>query len=334
VAPEIYLHGFPIPGRTVELAVEAEQWGFDGLLLADSENLVGDPYVELTLASRATKRLRLGPAVTNPLTRHPAVTAAAIATLQVESKGRAVIVFGRGDSAVLQLGLQPATTAQLEQGLTQLQGFLSGEEVELGEGRQARMAWVAALHPTKVPVDVAATGPRTIAVGAQHAERVTFTVGADPYRVSWAVEEARRAAASGEGVSLGAFVNFAVHSDIAVARNLVRGSVAIFAHFVSEGQLDVLSEEDRKVVQRLGAAYEERSHGLSTAEHATLLPDDFVDRFAVVGSAEQCIERLRGLLQLGLERLVMVPGSRDADPVLVAESNARFASEVLPALRS
>jgi 5,10-methylenetetrahydromethanopterin reductase len=56
------------------------------------------------------------------------------------------------------------------------------------------MAWVAALHPTKVPVDVAATGPRTIAVGARHAERVTFTVGADPRRVSWAVEEARRAA--------------------------------------------------------------------------------------------------------------------------------------------
>ena len=333
MATEIYLHGFPIPGRTVELAVAAEQWGFDGLLLADSENLVGDPYVELTLASRATKRLRLGPAVTNPLTRHPAVTAAAIATLQIESKGRAVIVFGRGDSAVLQLGLQPATTAQLERGLTQLQGFLNGEEVELGEGRKARMAWVAALHPTKVPVDVAATGPRTIAVGAQHAERVTFTVGADPHRVSWAVEEARRAA-SGEGVSLGAFVNFAVHPDIAVARNLVRGSVAIFAHFVSEGPLDVLPEEDRQVVQRLGATYEERRHGLSTAEHAALLPDEFVERFAVVGSAEECIERLRGLLELGLERLVMVPGSRDADPDLVAESNARFASEVLPALRS
>ena len=334
MAPEIYLHGFPIPGRTVELAVEAERWGFDGLLLADSENLVGDPYVELALASRSTERLRLGPAVTNPLTRHPAVTAAAIATLQVESQGRAVIVFGRGDSAVLQLGMRPATTAQLEQGLTQLQGFLRGGEVELGEGRQARMAWVATLHPSTVPIDVAATGSQTIALGARLAERVTFTVGSDPRRVSWAVEEARRAAASREGLSLGAFVNFAVHPDIAVARNLVRGSVAIFAHFVSEGPLDVLPEEDREVVQRLGAAYEERSHGLSTAEHATLLPDSFVDRFAVVGSAEQCIERLRGLLQLGLERLVMVPGSRDADPALVAESNARFASEVLPALRT
>ena len=61
--------------------------------------------MELALAARATERLGLGPAVTNPVTRHPAVTAAAVATLQVESEGRAVVVFGRGDSAVLQLGI-------------------------------------------------------------------------------------------------------------------------------------------------------------------------------------------------------------------------------------
>ena len=64
-----------------------------------------------------------------------------------------------------------------------------------------------------------------------------------------------------------------------------------------------------------------------------MLPDEFLDRFAVVGDADHCVDRLLELLQLGLERLVMVPGSRDADPELIAESNAREASEVLPALR-
>jgi 5,10-methylenetetrahydromethanopterin reductase len=331
---EIWLHGFPIPHRTVALAVQAERWGFDGLLLADSENLVGDPYVELALAAQATERLRLGPAVTNPLTRHPAVTASAIATLQVESEGRAVLVFGRGDSAVLQLGIRPATTAELERGLSELQGFLRGEDVELAGGMQARMAWIATLHPSKVPVAVAATGPRTIFVGVRHAEHVNFTVGADPRRVFWAVGEARRAAEGrGDGVSLGAFVNFAVNPDLRVARNLVRGSAAIFAHYASEGPLDVLPAEDREVVKQIGVTYDERSHGLSSANHAEVLPDEFLDRFAVVGDADHCVDRLLELLQLGLERLVMVPGSRDADPELIAESNARFASEVLPALR-
>jgi 5,10-methylenetetrahydromethanopterin reductase len=192
MAAEIWLHGFPLPRRTVDLAVQAERWGFDGLLLADSENLVGDPYVELALASRSTKRLRLGPGVINPLTRRPAVTAAAVATLQVESEGRAALVFGRGDSAVLQLGQQPATTAELERGLTQLQEFLRGENVELENGYQARMSWISTMHPNKVPVDVAATGPRTIVVGARHADRVSFTVGADPRRISWAIGQARK----------------------------------------------------------------------------------------------------------------------------------------------
>ena len=89
-----------------------------------------------------------------------------MATLQVESEGRAALVFGRGDSAVLQLGQRPATTAELERGLTQLQGFLCAENVELENGYQARMSWISTMNPNKVPVDVAATGPRTIAVGA------------------------------------------------------------------------------------------------------------------------------------------------------------------------
>jgi 5,10-methylenetetrahydromethanopterin reductase len=181
---------------------------------------------------------------------------------------------------------------------------------------------------------VAATGPRTIAAGVRHADRVDFTVGADPRRVSWAVGHARQAAPKGKGApSLGTFVNFAVNPDAAVARDMVRGSAAIFAHYASEGPLDVLPAEGRGVVERVGEAYDERAHGLSDAGHAALLPDDFLDRFAVVGDAETCAGRLRELLALGLERVVMVPGFRDADPALVAESNERFTGEVLPALR-
>jgi 5,10-methylenetetrahydromethanopterin reductase len=206
--------------------------------------------------------------------------------------------------------------------------------VELEGGGRARMSWIGTMHSSKVPVSVAATGPRTIAAGARHAERVDFTVGAEPRRISWAVGEARRATPEGEdALSLGAFVHFAVNTDAAVARDMVRGSAAIFAHYASEGSLGVLLAEDREVVERVGEAYDERTHGLSDAGHAELLPDDFLDRFAVVGDAQTCTRRLRELLALGLERIVMVPGSRDADPALVAESNERFASEVLPALR-
>src|SRR5665809_145521 len=82
-APEIWRHAFPVAGRTAALAERIEALGFDGLLLADSQNLEGDVYVELALAAGATERIRLGVGVTNPLTRHAAVTASAIATVQV-----------------------------------------------------------------------------------------------------------------------------------------------------------------------------------------------------------------------------------------------------------
>jgi 5,10-methylenetetrahydromethanopterin reductase len=92
--------------------------------------------------------------------------------------------------------------------------------------------------------------------------------------------------------------------------------------------------DDREVVEQAGATYDERNHGLSTATHAALLPDEFLDRFAVVGPpAERCTDRLRELLGLGLGRIVAVPGSRDAVPQALAESNTHFASEVLRALR-
>jgi 5,10-methylenetetrahydromethanopterin reductase len=158
---EIWLHGFPVPRHAAALAMEAEERGFDGLMLADSENLVGDPYVELALAARDTTRLRLAVAVTNPVTRHPAVTASAIATLQIESGGRAVLVLGRGDSAVLQLGIRPATTAQLERAVGDIRAFLRGEDVPTATGARARMAWIAPFAPAEVPVSVAATGPAT-----------------------------------------------------------------------------------------------------------------------------------------------------------------------------
>jgi 5,10-methylenetetrahydromethanopterin reductase len=64
-----------------------------------------------------------------------------------------------------------------------------------------------------------------------------------------------------------------------------------------------------------------------------VLPDEFLDRFTVVGPADHCAERLRELAGLGLDRIIMVPASRDADPELVAASNRLFAEEVIPRLR-
>lgn len=316
---QAWLHSFAFAHRTAERARQAEAWGFEGMLVADSQNLNADVWVELALAGAATDRLLLGPGVTNPATRHPAVTASAAATLQAETGGRAVLGLGRGDSALTQIGRRPVAVHELEQALTAIQGYLTGDGI----------AWLPDPDVPKVPVAVAATGPHVIAAAARHAERIDFTVGAEPDRLRWAVETAREAAGD-RHISLGAFLNVAVSPDRAQARDLVRGSTAIFARFATEGAPpDGLSEVTRAGIEKVAADYDESRHGHSNAAHARALEDDFIDRFAVVGDPAEVTERLREIEALGIDRVVVVPGSLDADPDALAASDERFAREVL-----
>jgi 5,10-methylenetetrahydromethanopterin reductase len=326
---EVWIHAFSFPRRVAPFARQVEEWGFDGFLLADSQNLNADIWVELALAGAATERIKLGPGVTNPATRHPAVTASAAATLQAETDGRAVLGLGRGDSALTQLGRRPVSAGELERALVAIQGYLRGEEVD-SDGASGSLRWMAGSGLAKVPVTVAASGPRVIEIGARHAEHLDLTVGAEPDRLRWAAETAK---AAGEA-SLGAFVNVAVHPDRAVARDLVRGSTAILARFGTEGAPpDGLSEVTRRGIREIASTYDASRHGEGAAPHALRLQDEFIDRFAAVGPAEEVAARLAGLARLGIERVIVVPGSLDADPDVLAESNARFAEEVLPALK-
>ncbi|MGI8585496.1 MAG: LLM class flavin-dependent oxidoreductase [Thermoleophilaceae bacterium] len=328
---DAWMHTFAFPHRVAERARQVEDWGFAGLLVADSQNLNAELWVELALAAAATERIGLGPGVTNPVTRHPAVTASAAATLQAESGGRAVLGLGRGDSALTQLGGRPASSAALERALAAIQGYLRGEDVTLDDFT-SRIAWLTEEGWPKVPVAVAATGPHVIAAAARHAERIDFTVGAEPDRLRWAVTTALDAA-EGRELSLGAYLNVAVHPNRARARDLVRGSTAIFARFATEGApADGLSAVTREGIDRLAAGYDESRHGQADAPHARQLEDDFVDRFALVGPPEEVVERLTELAALGIERVVVVPGSLDADPGAVGEANACFAERVLPHL--
>jgi 5,10-methylenetetrahydromethanopterin reductase len=306
---ELWLHGFPVIGASAELARRAEAWGYDGLLLADSQNLQGDVYVGLAQAAAATSTLRVGTGVTNPLTRHPAVTASAIATIHAESGGRALLGIARGDSAVTQIGMAAATPDELATHVTRLRALLRGEATDAG-----RLSWLDPALPP-VAVDVAATGPRTIAAGAATADRVTLSVGAEPERLAQAIAAARAAGPA----SVGAYVNVGCAADPAVARALVRGSAAIFAHFSSQ-RPDAVPAADREVIEHVGRDYDESRHGQSVARHATELPGDFLDRFAVVGTPATVRDRLAGLLALGLDHLVLVPGSKDADPAALAHS--------------
>ena len=87
-----------------DLCREVEDAGFEWLGVADSQSVFREMYVALTVAALHTRRVRLGPLVTNPLTRHLVVTASAIASVDELSGGRAVLGLGSGDSAIYTIG--------------------------------------------------------------------------------------------------------------------------------------------------------------------------------------------------------------------------------------
>ncbi|HYL58525.1 MAG TPA: LLM class flavin-dependent oxidoreductase [Candidatus Acidoferrales bacterium] len=337
---EIWMITFPIPGVFAQLARTVEESGFDGIGIVDTQNLAADPYSELCLAARATKHLKLRTAVTNPVTRHPAVTASAIATVQAESGGRAVLGIGRGDSAVAKIGQRAPSSKDFGRYISQVQGFLRGEEVTLDNGYRSRNEWIARASTPKVPVDVAATGPRVIEVGARLAESVTFAVGADAERLAWAAEHARQARRQAgldpSTLKLGAFLNVVVHPDVARARALARGTVGTIAHFsgMSRDSATGMRPDDRAVVQKVGESYDMSRHARADAGHAQFLDDAFVDRFAIAGPPAHCVKRFEAILKLGLDHLIIVGPGGDVGPADQMQTVGLFSREVLPVLKS
>jgi 5,10-methylenetetrahydromethanopterin reductase len=325
---------------TVEAAAErAEAAGWDGVAFTDSQNLVGDPFVASTLGARVTDRLRFATGVTNVATRDPAALATVAATVQEASGGRFVLGLGRGDTALFHLGRKPQPVSAFVERAGQLHAYLGGETVDR-DGFASRLRWLDRATQPRVPLDVAASGPKVIGFAAATAERVTFAVGADPDRMAWALGVAREAmVAAGraeDDVSFGAYVNIGCHPDVGTARSLIGGSVAAFAHFSSmPGSTGAgLAERDRGIVAEVGRAYDSNLHLVNSAPHTGALDADFVDRFAVVGGADECIRRLQELAGLGLERFVLTGASFGADRAEAKRSGDLLVREVLPALRS
>jgi 5,10-methylenetetrahydromethanopterin reductase len=328
----------PEIGTVVAQAQRAESLGWDGITFTDSQNLVGDPFVGVALAAAATEQLQFATGVTNAFTRHPAALANVAVTVQETSGGRFVLGIGRGDTALFHLGRKPEPVDRFATAVTDLQAYLANETLDCN-GRPSRLQFLDRCRQPKVPLDLAVSGPRMIQLGARVAERVTLAVGADPDRVAWALDVARKSAADAgrdpAEISFGAYVTVGCHPDLDAARGLISGAVAAFAHFSSmPGSTGAgLAETDRGVVAEVGRRYDSNEHLSNAAAHTAVLTPEFVDRFAVVGPPDVCARRLRDLAALGLERFVITGASFRADRDHVRTSEELMTGELLPALR-
>ncbi len=341
----------PRTRRAAEFAVRAEEAGWHGIGFLDNQNLCGDVYVCLALAAAATERIQLSTDVTNPVTRHPAVTAGAIASIQEVSGGRASLGIGRGDSALAFVGHAPAYTRLLESYLKALQAYLRGDSVAFGEltpwwrdmappvdavqvadaSDESRLRWIDS-RDTKVPVYGAATGPRVIGTVAKHADIVMFALGADIERLRWGLQQARAArreeGLDPDGVRYGAYLNVVCHSESESAPD----SIPFLDTFVRFSTLHGKTHGPAtKAAKELFASAHE-GYRMWDRGPSLDVSAEFVDRFAIVGPPDTCIRRIQEIVDLGIERIVVMgPTVDDTDdaPKRYAELMVR---EVLPAL--
>ena len=266
------------------------------------------------------------------------------------SGGRARLGIGRGDSALAHLGLAPASVQDLGAYVRIVRAYLRGEEVPFADLRpyqhadakpvatlgladtpaQSSMHWLPRdLDP--VPVEVVATGPKVLELAGRDADRVLLAVGADPERVGWAIDHARAAGAT----RFASFVNVVTHPDLDTARTLGAGGMSLFARFSAmNGSVPTpIDAESEAVLHQVHDAYDMNDHSRAGSAQASRLTAGFVDRFGIVGPPEHCIERLQRLVDLGVDRLIIVGPSADADREEARRARDLFEHEVLPAIK-
>ena len=179
--------------------------GFDYVGIADSQSLARELYVTLGVVAASTGRVMLGPTVTNPLTRHPAVAASAIASINELSGGRAFLGLGSGDSAVLNLGLRPARLAGAASLHPDRPRDAGRRKPASTGGDRAHVRWAASTAlSTGVPIAMSAEGPRTLAMAGTVADAAIIHTGLTPEVLNDTVariREGERAAGREEGAT-------------------------------------------------------------------------------------------------------------------------------------
>jgi 5,10-methylenetetrahydromethanopterin reductase len=300
----VVLQGVDGPGEFCGMVEEIESLGLRHLWLTDSSLHARNCYSYLTLAATRSSRLLLGTAVTNPATRHPAITAAAAATVDEVSGGRMILGIGAGDRPLLALGFQPSPLATLEAAISGIRRLWQGEEVDL-QSPGFTMSGAHLRFPARagIPVFVSASGPRTLELAGRVADGVILLVGLFPEALDWAVSQVERGAeaAGRPRPHIAVFAYGAIDEDEHAALESARSIAAWFGQ--TAPRICDLAGLPRDLV---GAGYQGGEFQDASAA-ARLLPDEFVRKVALAGNRQHAAERIGAALAAGADSVHVFP---------------------------
>jgi 5,10-methylenetetrahydromethanopterin reductase len=328
----------PMPAL-MRLIQSIEAAGFDGAGILDSQLLSRDTFVVLGQAATHTSRMALFPAVTNPFTRHASVLASAIQTVEELAPGRVKFVIGTGYTSASTIGRAPGTLAEMRACIQSVRELLAGKAVDFG-GQRGRLGYASG---RRIPVLMAASGPKAIEVAGEVADGVLLLVGSNRGIVETALGHlergARRAGRRVEDLEVIWAVRTATMASTEEARRMARptavhwGILRWGGYWLGPAGLTLPPLEIPAAVHQV---YPDLSHAhdWEAAIKATaFVPDEVVaqlcDALGLIGTPEDCATRIVELSKLGVRNLYLMPLLTFAPPD--AEVSA-FRDTVFPRL--
>ena len=312
--------------RIRERVVRAEQLGFEGVYLGSSQLSTPEPFQVLACCAVATSRIKLGTAVTNMVYQEPTVLAGAAATLSEISDGRAVLGLGTGDGPVYAMGRKATRLKEFEEGIRTIRVLLRGGVLETPTSR-VRVNY----RLVPAPVYLSMEGPRGLRLAGRVADGVFLGSGVEPRAVGWALariaEGAGEAGRSPDEITTLAAGMVCIKEDGDEARQIVRRRLANRAHHNFQATVETVPEEELDAVKKFMAAFDQ-SKPMEERSDPALITDYLVRRFAIAGTAKECIARLEELADAGVKRVMLTPAR-----AVYEETVETLARKVMPEFR-
>ena len=331
----IVLQTTPPARRVIDLAKRAEALGFSHVWTFDSHILWQEPYVIYSQILAETRKVIVGPMVTNPATRDWTVTASLFATLNEMYGNRTVCGIGRGDSAVRVTNGKPTTLATMGESIHVIRELANGRPVDY-KGSTITLPWAGR---SRLDVYGAGYGPKALDLIGRTCDGFILQL-ADPQITEWTIRSVRAAAeAAGRDpdeivivVAAPAYVGDGDEASMAYMRDQVRWFGGMVGNHVADivdrygDQSEVPAALTEYIKGRQG--YDYNQHGQAGNTHADFVPDEIVDRFCILGPPDEHLRRLTELRDLGVDQFSIYLQHDGKDHTLL-----EYGERIIPKLR-
>jgi probable F420-dependent oxidoreductase len=321
----------PPASAVIELTKEAEALGFKHAWTFDSHVLWQEPFVIYSRMLAATERMIVGPMVTNPGTRDWTVIASLFATLNEMYDGRTICGMGRGDSALRYIGRSPAKLATMAESMEVIKGLVAGREMDY-QGTHVQIPWIT--REWELPMWVAGYGPRTLDMIGRRADGYVLQL-ADPQILEWTVgavrDAAREAGRDPDSITIAVVAPAYVGDDVEHQREQVRwfggmvgNHVVDLVHRYGHHSKAVPSALTEYIKYR--ESYDYSHHGKAGNPTTSFVPDEIVDRFCILGTADDHRRKLAELRDAGADHVSLYL-MHDGVPLTMAA----YGNDIIPA---